>query len=360
MKDLIDKLLAALPRYVRQLIELLLRPKQFVADADLESDTAIQEALTFLAVSFGVAFIGQLPFLPEKQNKEVMFGVFAIHSALGFILSIIVLGVAWRMAGGKLPWKKFIVPSCYFSGISTLLSLAVLLLAAGTFYVIDPVLCWQVFGGNVAEPFDLLNSTGFRVFWIIFGAGILLVFGWVFWIWGAYRELNQVSKARSGIAFAVYCLLSVPATVLVALIGSSGMPHQIRTTLPLELAGRWETRHDNVSGKEHSQEIFTFNIGKDGYYFMLDVKGWTNGMCAKIDQDGSVGHITVAGPKLVLTQSSHTVMLDDRCTGKKSETKLELNKEVYQYEIRQSATGQQLYLSGRFGQQSLSPVRQKP
>ena len=125
MKDLIDKLLAAIPAYVRQMIELLRNPREFVRKLDLGSDSALQDALTFFAISFGLAFLAQIPLHPGKQNWEFLFGASAVQAALAFAVSVALLIVSWKIVGGKLSFKKFIIVTCYFSGISTLLFLMV-------------------------------------------------------------------------------------------------------------------------------------------------------------------------------------------------------------------------------------------
>ena len=50
MKELIEKLIAAIPAYVRQMIELLRNPREFIEKIDLDSDDALKEALMFLAI----------------------------------------------------------------------------------------------------------------------------------------------------------------------------------------------------------------------------------------------------------------------------------------------------------------------
>jgi len=127
MKELIDKLLVAIPAYARQMIDLLWNPREFVKKLDLDSDSVLPDALTFLAISFGLAFIAQLPMLSEKQNKEIMFGMSAIQAALGLAVSVAFLAAAWKIVGGKLSFKKFLIVTCYFSGVSILLFLMVTL-----------------------------------------------------------------------------------------------------------------------------------------------------------------------------------------------------------------------------------------
>jgi len=66
-----------------------------------------------------------------------------------------------------------------------------------------------------------MQSTGYQAFWALFAVGFVVTFVWIFHIWSGYRELNQVSRTRSAIAFAIYLLLSPLAIGLQFLMASS-------------------------------------------------------------------------------------------------------------------------------------------
>src|SRR5579872_3281658 len=149
--DLISRLLAALPVYGRQLIALVVAPKTTMLQQDLDSESALRDAMTFLAVSFGIAFIAELPLLAEGKNKELVFGVLAISSALAFAWNVAFLALAWKMVGAKLSMKKVIVATSYFSGVSTLIFLSFYLIAAGTLRILDPVAYEQMIATGAAD-----------------------------------------------------------------------------------------------------------------------------------------------------------------------------------------------------------------
>jgi len=133
MKELIEKLIAAIPAYIRQMIELLRNPREFIEKIDLDSDEALKDALMFLAISFALVFIAGIPMLPQKQNKEILFGVSAVLAAVSFTMSLLPLLVSWKIDGGKLAFKKFITVSSYFTGVSSLLLLIFTLLGGWDF-----------------------------------------------------------------------------------------------------------------------------------------------------------------------------------------------------------------------------------
>ena len=357
MKELVEKLIAAIPVYVKRLIELLRDPRGFVGKIDLDSEDALKEALTFLAISFGLAFIAQIPLLPEKQNKEIMFGVAAVLAAVAFLMSVLSLVVSWKIVGGKLTFKKFIIVSSYFSGVSTLLSLVFALIGLGVFKGLDPETAQQVLSGAYSDPVDLIKSTGYRAFWVVFGVGFVLVLVWVFRIWRTYRELNQVSKTRSAIAFVIFLLLS-PVAIALQFGMAAGLSATAAPHFPAELVGLWEVRRDSTANAMGIHNAMTVNFNSMGYYFMLISKGTTNGKCYVMISDGSNGHATVSGSNLTLHVQKHTESTDDTCNGTKSEFAKDTTNEVFQYQLRQSPEGQQLCLIGKLGEACMSPKKQ--
>jgi hypothetical protein len=360
MKDLLAKMLALLPAYGMQVIELVSGPKAFIARRDLASPTAIRKALTFAGLSFGLAFIAQVPLLAEKQDKEWMFGVLAIQAALGFLLNVAILALSWRLVGGRLAWKKFIAVTCYFSGISTLLFVGVSLLAAGAFNLLDSVHFKQMLNGAALDPDELLASLGFRVYLVIVGVGLLAVYTWIFFIWGAYRELNRLSKLRSGIALAIFLTLSPFQLLIGLLMNASAVPLHPGTkpTLPAELAGTWLRKREATSGGVHSGELITYAFFPGDTYFIIATTGSTNGRCLRMTTRRERGRVTAEGSMLAFTPRERSEVTDDGCSGRKWEANLELAKEVCRYELHRRTTGWELCLAGRFGETCLTPGKQ--
>ena len=356
MKDLIAKMLAALPAYARQLIELLSAPKNFVKNKNLDSPTAITQALTFFAISFALAAIAQIPFLPQVHDKEVIIGVLAIVSGFGLALNVAILALSWKIVGGKLAWKKYLVSSCYVGSVSSLLFLGVFLLAAGIFSSLDPVLYKQVSAGVVVDLDDW--SASYKAYLIILGVGFLAVYIWILGVWGAYRKLNQLSRWRSVVAFAIFFVLSLPTLLIQMFMGGSLFSFQpAQEPLPAELVGTWERIHETSSDGVFSSEAIVYRFLPEGAYLQLQLKSSMNGQCLKTTQHGASGRVTIKGTTLSLTSKSRNETIDEGCSGKRSESPWEEYKtvEVYQYQIHKSAKGWELCLNGRFGEVCLTP-----
>lgn len=363
MKEIIEKLVGALPFFGRRLVALLPAPKSAVLALDLESDSALEEAFTFVAVCFGIAFLAQIPLFFGKESKEVLFGILAVQSALAFALNVVLAVLVWRVVGGKLAWKKVVAATCYFSGVSTLLFLFFSLVGAGAFKVLDGVGYQQVMSGNAADAAGLMASGGFKIFIIFLGLGFVATYVWIFCVWGAYRELMQVSKGRSTVALILFVLFS-PVLFLVqmamsALVAQSGGP-----AMPDDLLGEWQLVQQSDSGGVHSVRsvLYTFapprwKMMRAGEYFFTDIHGSANGKCLITTMKQEFGQVSAQGSTMDLMPARRTETKKDQCAGVTVEAATDLSKTEYHYKIDQEASGWTLCLNDRFGQTCLTPKK---
>ena len=101
MKEMIEKLLAVFPAYVRQLIGLLSGPKKYISSLDYEAPGALQDALIFIAVSCGIGSVVNLPLLPGTQNREEFFGLLAVIFAIDLLLTIAITVLSWKIVAAN-------------------------------------------------------------------------------------------------------------------------------------------------------------------------------------------------------------------------------------------------------------------
>ncbi|WP_433967450.1 hypothetical protein [Tunturiibacter gelidiferens] len=140
--------------------------------------------------------------------------------------------------------------------------------------MLDGVGYQQVMSGNAADAAGLMASGGFKIFIIFLGLGFVATYVWIFCVWGAYRELMQVSKGRSTVALILFVLFS-PVLFLVqmamsALVAQSGGP-----AMPDDLLGEWQLVQQSDSGGVHSVRsvLYTFapprwKMMRAGEYFL--------------------------------------------------------------------------------------------
>ena len=228
MKDLLEKLIGLIPAYFDDLLPLVSGPKRFIAKRLSSDEPAMQKALIFLAVSFLIGWVLKTPFVRGDPFLELgTDGAFVLIYVMTYGGA---LYLAWRIAGGRAEIQKFLTIHFYYAGVLKLIETSLYLGIMGTIRAADPALFKEIYdaayGGNLASFFiknseRLLASPGYRLsLWVQFvGYGAMLT--WIFVGWGAYRELNQLSKARSimaGLLFFVFCF---PVTALTFLIANA-------------------------------------------------------------------------------------------------------------------------------------------
>jgi hypothetical protein len=217
---------------------------------------------------------------------------------------------------------------------------------------------------NVIDPIDLWNGGGYRVFLSLLGVGFLAASAWIFLIWGAYRELMQLSKLRSGIALFLFFALSPCLLLVQSLMGMTIANSRTTPAVPTELAGVWEeTWRGTVNGADRVDQLrFTFAPPRfkflpTGYYEMTNKDNATNGKCLTITTQHEEGQVAVQDTKIILIPNKRTQLSNDQCTGKSWQSPTNLDKAEYQYKINQQPVGWILYLNNRFGQFSLTPTQ---
>jgi hypothetical protein len=226
MKDLLEKLLGLIPAYFDDLLPLISGPKRFIAGRLSSDQPAMQKALIFLAVSFLISWVLKIPLSRGDPLLELgAGGAFVLIYVLAYGCA---LYLAWRTAGGRAEIQKFLPIYFYYAGVLKLLMTITYLGTMGTMRAADPALYKEIYdaayGGNIVaflmrNSGRLLASPGYRLsLWVqCMGYGAMLI--WFVVGWGAYRELNQLSKIRSitaGLLFFVYCFPVAALTFLIA------------------------------------------------------------------------------------------------------------------------------------------------
>ena len=360
MKEMIEKLLAVFPTYVRQLIGVLSGPKKYIASLDCDAPGALQDALIFIAVSGGIGSVVNVPLLPEKQNREEFFGLLAVIFALDLLLTIAITVLSWKIVGGKFNLKKLTITVCYFSGVSALLASVPVWIALGSASLLDPIHYRQfrlmMNGSSLLDPIEMVKSPAYLVLAGVISLVFLGGYAWNFLVWGAYRKMARLSKVRSGIAFGIFVVLSLfLATADVLMTSSITGIH--KNPLPKELLGEWQAQSESDSNGAHTVHSISYGFFSDDTYYVVDDLRTTTGPCiANIIVHGH-GIVSVDGSSLQLISTTHTRDTRDSCSGKKSTAKLDRVSEVYQYRIHEQPTGWQLCLSNRFGESCYAPQK---
>ena len=228
MNEFVKQALEFIPWYLSTLLRLVVSPKKFVVQRISESDSTLKDGLIFWAISILIAWILSST-AAEVNNisgiaKSVVFS-FLLLSAFGVALCI-----AFRLVNGRADLQKIAIIHLYYFSVLELLMAIAFILFIGAFRSFDPDFykgfATAANGGNMPQFIEKFNggNSSTMLFLAIFA--LVLVSSFCFWIylgWGAYRELHQLPKWRSGLAFILYLLLCIPAVAVTLLIANGGV-----------------------------------------------------------------------------------------------------------------------------------------
>ena len=228
MKDLFEQILKYLPHYLTEFGAVFSGPKSFIATTlSADAGDAFGEALLFLGISLTLVLLMYTPLLPAGKD----FWSFAIPYYVSYIIEIplaaMVIRTAWWIVGGRAPARPFFIAYAYYVGVASVLIGAIDLVASGFFKTFDPQL-YQEYSGSFEKPqsmedwvqshTDLIHryaqSYVTLTAGVISGLGTLIIVIWGLIGWGAYRQLNGLSKLRSLVALIISWVLFIPVVLI--------------------------------------------------------------------------------------------------------------------------------------------------
>lgn len=224
MKDLLEKILAYLPGYILDLARILSGPKQFVAERNKGTEGDLVKAFTFFGVSLSIFFILQGGFVAPKDFLDN-----AIKDGILYLIFIaifsVIIQVCWRIVGGKAEYQRFLITSAYYVGVFSIgLALGSLVFVGILRLLFPDAYTWFVNflhapSLEAAYNPDPSVSVGILLAFMAFLALMFLTLVWEFIGWGAYREINQLSRIRSCAALFLTILFSLPAAAALYIMG---------------------------------------------------------------------------------------------------------------------------------------------
>jgi len=216
MKDLLEKILMYLPQYLMDFGLLLSAPKKFISSKYLKSEETFVQSLLFLGVSLVLVVVMTAPFLFPGRDLWAHVGTVAIGFSLGVCLYAIALRLAWWIVGGKSAVRSFFVIYAYYFGVGMVLLTLFRLLGEGVFKVFAPELHTRVLEAWLTrKPIpDVSGNSVVLISTLVFMSGFVIVFAWGIVGWGAYKELNALSRTRSFVALLIALVLAIPVTAI--------------------------------------------------------------------------------------------------------------------------------------------------
>jgi hypothetical protein len=221
----LEWLLTQVFSYVNHFYEAIVSTDSLIGKDETTSDKEITEAMIFLVLSSGIGAAG----FSYITKTEIDFAKDLVTIGLLDVLSMIVFSVlvliAWRLAGSKLPFHVFLRGSAYFVGVTTVLGMVASLAFLGFVAGFRPgmlaearLAVWSVF----VNPREILsddfpeNWADVTMLLLLLAVGsILQLLTW----WRLYRIRSSLSWKHAGWAFLNFTALN--ALVFDILVGFS-------------------------------------------------------------------------------------------------------------------------------------------
>lgn len=211
MGELSERVLAYLPKYINVFGSLLAGPKRFIAKENSNADETFNRSLIFLGISLVLFVVMETPIHLPKYDVWTRLCLMAILCLVAISLTAIALRFSWWVVGGKASIRSFFVTYSYFFGVMIVLLAFSQLISLGFLKVVDPALYTQLQQSKGQQINQIDALSGGVTLWVtglIFVVAFFCVSIWSVVGWGAYRELNGLSKFRSFCALMITGILS--------------------------------------------------------------------------------------------------------------------------------------------------------
>lgn len=202
MTEVLLKVLHLIPNYLIDLSRVLSKPKTFVAQRNRRPDETFTGSLVFLGISLIIVVLIQ-GFLPPKTDlwNDLLKEMF--RHGLPTALLPAALTWAWRLVRGKATFKSIFVTYCYFAGAALVIVNVAGMVLIGAIVTLFP---------DAAK--GTLPESGKPVVLILIALLGFAVIAWFIVFWGAFRQLNDLSRVHSFVAFLVFLLLALPVILI--------------------------------------------------------------------------------------------------------------------------------------------------
>ena len=211
MAEIALRFLRYLPRYLREFGSLLSGPKRFMSRKQIHTERSFIDSLHFLILSLVITVAARAPLLPPEADLWVFFGSQSVLCLMSVVLFSLSLRLSWRIVGGKAVFRSFFVACAYFFGVIFVIFVFVTLTAEGVFKFFDLEFYKAVRDAiKDGTPRPTIDEPLKYILGAILAIEHIALAIWYITGWGAYRQLNGLSKRRSLAAL----LISAPFNAL--------------------------------------------------------------------------------------------------------------------------------------------------
>lgn len=200
-------------RYLEELLLVLTAPKQFIAKS-IKTKNSLRNAIVFFLISLALAFMFEIPFFSKSGNLLSVFIKTVAFHPLVVVASTGLIYASFSLVGGKATPIRYLGVSLYVSGIGVLIN--------GVFSASAKSIVRALFPDSYTGFIEMVNhlmvphgiskpdgNSETLLLALIYMSGWTIVSsGWLLATWGAFRQLNQISRTRSLIALVIVQILA--------------------------------------------------------------------------------------------------------------------------------------------------------
>jgi len=220
MKEILEKIISYLPQYFSDCGSIFVGPKTFILNK-VASEKLFETKEYFLFLALTVAIITIVSMLyPVHDEIYIALAKNFVLIFIGFLGYSFAVRAAFWLAGGRAPYEKFFATYTYIASPMLLVNQLIVLISNGLFRLVDPK-AYDALpkAGSLADRSQIISdSAAAYVVYTSSAIDFCLIVLWSYICWGAFREINHVSKARSAVALVIGWTLAVPVLVLQALV----------------------------------------------------------------------------------------------------------------------------------------------
>lgn len=208
MKEILERVLKALPGYLPDLGSLVTGPKAAILRWVEEAQGDLSRPLMFVAISVGIGFLIQLPQIGKEHDFTTMVIGMSVFKILALVLFAAVIHLLFRIVGGGGSFSATL--SAYLYIVSPLYIVLVILETAkvGVVRAYDPALATaerldpnSLFTESERmQAFSQLAPDLALAYVVLSFAGFIALIAWPAACWGALRRLHGVGRWRSTVA----------------------------------------------------------------------------------------------------------------------------------------------------------------
>lgn len=217
MKEMIEKAVLLIPRFLSEMLEVLVSPKPFLRQKQRIQANDIESACLFFGMTLLLAFAAQFSFIASwRENPVASLVSLTALTFLFVLLSLAVLRFSWFVVGGKATLRQLFVFYAYVTGPITVILVAFSIVSFLLLRLLDPAGFTNIVRNGFKTTW-VPTSVGDKAFVAVALFGVMAALVWSVLAWGAFRELNSVSRRRSPIAFFIFLFLNAPLFFLASI-----------------------------------------------------------------------------------------------------------------------------------------------